>query len=267
MQQLKKPEIIASCNQKGGVGKSTLAAQIAYGLSRLKDKRVLCIDLDPQANLTMAFGKQGKFDRTLSSYQALKNKEIPNVLDLEVNLSLIPTDIELADAEMGFINRGDWQKLLSKALKNFAPETQLGAYDYILIDTPPNLGLLTINALMAADKVIIPVTCDGYALNGLGSLMDTISLMQEENASLKIAGLVASRYDHRRTVDKETVAALKESFEDLLFETKIPESTALKVCNPLGKSIWDYSSGSFAATAMSALCDELLERIEHEQPV
>ncbi len=265
MNTAKQPRTLAFVNQKGGVSKTTLAAQVAYGLSRM-GQNVLAIDLDPQGNLTTALGMQDKMKEGGSSLDVLEKKMIPFFhYRTDPAMRIIPSDIGLAKAEMGFISRADWQFLLIRALSREAEwksET-----DFIIIDSPPNLGLLTLNALMATHEVIIPITCDSYALNGVTALTETIQTVQSMNPALTIGGIVASRVDMRRSIDQASIKRLEEMFGDLVFKTRIPENTALKEAGGLGKSIWEHDSRSLAATAITSLCEEIIERSLHEQAV
>lgn len=254
-------KVISFANQKGGVLKTTLTAQVAYGLSKFHGKSVLAIDLDPQGNLTMAMGQFHRAGSHGSSFDVLKNQAIDFTTEVRSNLRLVPADIVLAEAEMGLAGRADWQFLLKTALENKAENgTDLDEFDYILIDSPPNLNLLTLNALVAADEVIIPITCDGYALGGLAGLQRTIRTVQKLNPTLVIGGVVPCRHDGRRVIDREMVNKMTEIFGDLVYKAKIPESTALKECGPMGKSIWDYSPNSLAAPIVASVVEEFLQR-------
>ena len=261
MEPAKQPRILAFVNQKGGVCKTTIAAQIAYALA-LRGKKVLAIDMDPQGNLTTALDAQGwanapgdDYGPPTGTYWTLDNRRLGNFVSVRTNLDIMPTDIGLAKAEMGFISRPDYQFLLTKAIQ----ATPLH-YDFIIIDSPPNLGLLTINTLLAAREVIIPLTCDTYAFNGLSALTETIGVIKTMNPSLFLSGVVAARVNAQRNIDKESLQKMTEMFPDILFQARIPENTALKEAGGLGKSIWEHASGSLAAVAFDTLCDEILER-------
>lgn len=258
MESAKKPRIIAFVNQKGGVCKTTLAAQVAYGMAA-RGNKVLAIDMDPQGNLTTALGCAGDFDPTLSAVRVLEDRVVMDTVPMaEENLSLIPTDIGLARAEMGLISRPDWQFLLIQALKSSVLGVR--ALDFIIIDSPPNLGLLTINTLMATNEIYIPLTCDTYAFNGLAALTETIKVIKGMNPSLTLAGVIPVRVNAQRNIDKESLADMANRFPNILFKARIPESTALKEAGGLGKSIWDHARGSLAAVAVANLCEEILER-------
>lgn len=262
MEPAKKPRVIAFVNQKGGVLKTTLAAQVAYGLAR-SGLKVLAIDMDPQGNLTQSLGAQDwEYDepgilKPDGTYYALDNRQL-GILGTtkEQNLRLMPTSIGLVKAEMGFIGRPDSYFLLEKALDKNKPDD----LDYIIIDSPPNLGLLTLNSLYSASEVIIPLTCDSYAMNGVAALMDTIQLVQEKNNHLKVTGYVPCKVDMRRTIDQQSIAKMQEVFGDKIFKAVIPESTALKVAGGLGVSIWEHDHRTLACASLSALCAEIIER-------
>jgi chromosome partitioning protein len=255
---------LAYVNQKGGVCKTTLAAQTAYGLARL-GKKVLGIDLDPQGNLTFSLGlKPDKIQRDATVGAVLEKRELVGIYNTPISyLDVIPADIGLARLERSLSGLADWQFCLQFALKDAAAER----YDYILLDCPPNLGLLTINGLMAAQEVVIPVTCDSYALKGMVDLWETIRTVQKMNASLGILGVIATRVNLQRNIDKDMLKLLKERFPTLLFSTRIPENTALKVAGGLGKSIWEHDAGSLAIPALEALCEEIVNReVNRVQP-
>lgn len=259
MEQAKKPRILSLVNQKGGVCKTTIAAQLTYGLAR-KGAKVLAIDMDPQGNLSTALAV-GDMDGEPTTTEALLTQTLkPCYLGGSGNGAgyyAVPADISLAKTEMSLIGRADWQFLLTEGIKGLKHIPDL---DFIIIDSPPNLGLLTINTLMAAEEVIIPMTCDNYSFNGLAALTDTISVIKRMNPSLTLAGVVAARVSPNRNIDKQSIKKMEETFPDILFASKIPECTALKVAGGLGKSIWDHDSGSLAATALASLCDEVMER-------
>lgn len=262
-----KPRVLAFVNQKGGVSKTTLAAQVAFGLARHHGKGVLAIDMDPQANLTVALGAQGKEDPNALVYEILNRRQVDQYQTIENNLWLQPSTIDLARAEMGFINRPDSQFLLKKAFSSpplnsgYADANWLERYDFVILDSPPNLGLLTLNCLVAATEVYIPLTCDVYAMNGVAALMDTIQLVKGTmNPSLAIGGVIPSRVDARRVIDRNSLQMMQEFYADLVFKTRIPESTALKEAGGQGKAIWDHDPKSQAAEALSRLCIEILER-------
>ncbi len=257
--------IITYVNQKGGVCKTTLAAQTAYGLAR-RGRRVLAIDMDPQGNLTSSLGIPANTVHGLNVGTMLDKKELWGILNAPNYpcLDIIGADISLARMERSFQGLTDWQFLLKTALKDPAIEER---YDYVIIDCPPNLGLLTINGLVGAREVIIPTTCDNYALKGLADLWETIRTVQTIHPALTILGVVATRVNAQRNIDQDTLDVLRQRFPELLFKSQIPENTALKVSGGLSQSLWDYAPRSLAVPALDALCDEIEERtISHAQP-
>lgn len=264
MNQAKKPRIIAFVNQKGGVLKTTLAAQVAYGLAR-SGLKVLAIDMDPQGNLSQAHNFRPDLVFPLNStLAALTRKAIANTYETAANLRLIPSDITLAKAEMGFIGLPDSHALLTKALSRSLGDLYPTGLDYVIIDSPPNLGLLTLNTLYAATEVIIPLTCDSYAMNGVAALLETIEIIQETNSQLQITGYAACKVDMRRNIDQQSILKMTEVFGEKLFKSFIPESTALKVAGGLGVSIWDHDHRTLACASISALCAEIIERDPRE---
>lgn len=261
MEESKKPRVLSLVNQKGGVSKTTVAAQIAYGMAR-RDKKVLVVDMDPQSNLTTAMGIADDVNPNFTTKQALTHRELPGVHNSR-SIYVIPATIHLAELERSLIARTDWQFLLSKALKpkDGTPYADLfPTLDFIIIDSPPNLGLLTVNTLMAAEEVIIPLTCDTYAFNGITALTDTIGEIRAMSPALRLMGVVASRVDMRRKIDQESLQTMKGMFADILFDAKIPENTKLKEAGGLGKSIWEHDSGGLAVLAFDGLCEEILQR-------
>lgn len=269
MEQAKGPRIIAVVNQKGGASKTTLAAQIAYGLAR-RGKKILAIDMDPQGNLTTALGLAKHISPGFLSSDLLREKRVPGVhwcTTPNGGFHVIPTDVGLAKAEKNLNHDSRWQYLLKMALKPVdGPYAELyPTLDFIIIDSPPNLGLLTINTLTAAQEIIVPITCDVYAFNGLTALTETIAEIRDLNPSLTLMGVVACRVDLRRSIDQESIQQMTEMFTGLLFRARIPENTALKEAGGKGQSIWDYRPGSLAVPAFDQLCDEIIERGHHGQ--
>lgn len=262
MEQAKKPRVIAFVNQKGGVLKTTLTAQVSYGLAR-RGQRVLAIDMDPQGNLTQAMRFEPDMISDLNSTLAvLTHKRIVHTYKAAENLRHIPADITLAKAELGFVGLADSHALLTKALERSLP-TLHPAFDFITIDSPPNLGLLVRNTLYAATEVVIPLTCDNYAMSGVGALLETIEIIKETNKGLKITGVVACKVDMRRVIDQQSIAKMEKAFGPLLFKARIPESTALKVAGGLGLSLWAHDPGSLAIPPLDAVCEEIIERAAH----
>ncbi len=250
--------IVAFANQKGGVGKTTTTASIASILAK-KGKKVLAIDLDPQSNLTSGFGFD-KSQKYVSIYEVLvQNIDVPNVFvvsDINENLHLIPSKIDLAGAEIELVSRFSREKILKEKL-----DVVKASYDYILIDCPPSLGLLTLNALVASNCVVIPVQCEYYALEGISQLVKTIDIVKKSlNSELDILGVVMTMFDARTRLSSEVVAEVKNYFGEKLFETIIPRNVRISESPSFGKPIDLYDPDSIGAKAYEKLAYEFLER-------
>jgi len=249
-------KIYALANQKGGVGKTTTAVNLGAYLA-LSGMRVLVIDVDPQANATSSLG----FDKNnlpLSIYDAIINKVPITEIILLTNhfcLELVPSSPALAGAEVEMVGLLAREHLLRKAI---APAVD--RYDYILIDCPPSLGLLTINALTAAtDGVIIPVQCEYLALEGLTLLVHTINLVRDNlNPGLKIRGLLMTMHDTRTNISKEVVEEVRKHFADKVFDTLIPRNVRLSEAPSHGETILSYDPQSKGGLAYRALAQELI---------
>ena len=254
--------IIAVTNQKGGVGKTTSVLNIGVFLA-YKGKKVLLIDIDPQANLTSGLGfDKNEKKKKASTYDILINKtsakdaiqksRIPN-------LSIISSSIELAGAEVEMVNTMSRESILKKSLDELK-----GEYDYILIDCPPSLGLLTINSQVAADKVIIPVQAEYYALEGLGQLVNTIQLVRNNlNPALEIGGIVLTMFDTRTNLSKDIAIELKNHFDNKLFDTLVPRNIKLSEAPSHGLAIMEYEPESSGAIAYKRLTEEIINRFEN----
>lgn len=251
------PRIISIVNQKGGVGKTTTAIHLSAALARA-GKFVLLIDLDPQANATSGLG----FDhRNIARgiYEVMVNglslKEV--VLDLgQTGLRLAPSTVNLAGAAVELVSMNRREFRLSDALL----EIKHG-YDYIIIDSPPSLGLLTINGLVACQQVLIPVQPEYFALEGVGQLLETIKLVRENlRPDLDLLGAVITMLDKRNRLGREVLAELQKHFPDRLFQTTIPRTVRLAEAPSHGKTIFDYDPQSPAAIAYEALAREVMER-------
>ena len=249
--------IVALVNQKGGVGKTTTAVSLAAALAR-RHRRVLLVDLDPQGNATSASGVAG--DGRPGVYEALLDEHPVDGAALPVEgegFDLLSASRALAGAEVELVPVLARERRLTNAL---APVRD--RYDWILLDCPPSLGLLTVNALTAADSVIIPVQCEYLALEGLGRLTQTLDLVRRNlNPSLAILGVVLTMFDSRTRLANEVAEEVRSHFRET-FETVVPRSIRLGEAPSHGQSIFRYEPGGRGAAAYDALVDELLARAE-----
>ncbi len=246
---------IAIVNQKGGVGKSTTAVNLGAGLAEA-GKKVLLIDLDPQGNASSGLGVE-KSELEYTSYDLLIEAEsvFSVIMETETdNLDLIPANIELAGAEIELVSIMSREGRLKKSLVEITDD-----YDFIIIDCPPSLGLLTLNALTAADSVMVPIQCEYYAMEGLGQLMNTIELVRKNlNPDLRIEGVLMTMYDARTNLSGQVIEEVEEYFSDLMFKTIIPRNVRLSEAPSFGRSILEYSSNSKGAEAYRKLAEEVV---------
>ena len=247
-------KIIAVANQKGGVGKTTTSVNLSAAFAEM-GKKVLLIDCDPQGNATSGLGIE-KDGLELSIYDALINdtpmEEI--IIQTQFGLDMVPSVMDLAGAEVELVNLDDKQYRLKKAV-----ELVKNRYDYILIDCPPSLGHVTLNALTAADSVLLPLQCEFYALEGLSQLLSTVQLVQEQlNENLRIEGLVLTMYDSRTNLAEQVVEEVKTHFPDMVYATKIPRNVRLSEAPSFGKPIFAYASSSKGAQAYMSLAEEVV---------
>ena len=249
---------LAVINQKGGVGKSTTVVNLSAALGEL-NKKVLLVDLDPQGNATSGFGIE-KITGMKSVYDGLlEDAPIAEVIQhtSEKNVDLVPATIDLAGAEVDLAA----SMARESRLKEFLSPIR-GEYDFVLIDCPPSLGLLTINGLTAANSLIIPIQCEFYALEGLSKLLDTMKLVKNRlnHPELDVFGVLLTMYDARTTLAKQVEEEIKKFFGDKVFKTIIPRSIKLAEAPSYGTSILKYSSSSKGAIAYRALAKEVIKR-------
>ena len=251
-------KIIAVTNQKGGVGKTTTAVNLAVGLAA-RGKKVLLVDSDPQGNATSGLGVD-KSALTNTIYQVLiKTLKLPDtVLTTEHGVDLVPSTVDLAGAEVELTAAVARESRMKQALDMVRSD-----YDYILIDCPPSLGLLTLNALTACDEVLLPVQCEFYALEGLAQLLSTIELVRDNlNPAIEINGLVMTMFDSRTRLAAQVVDEVKEAFGDKLYSTLIPRNVRISEAPSFGLPVLTYDPASKGAEAYSDLVEEVLERAE-----
>lgn len=250
-------KILAIINQKGGVGKSTTAVNLAAALGAA-GKEVLLVDLDPQGNATSGYGID-KRDIDQCVYNVLLGETpIEDVILAEVGkgVDVLPSTISLAGAEVELVNEMARENRLKNALG-----TLRGRYDCILIDCPPSLGLLTINALVAADKLLIPIQCEFYALEGVTKLLDSMKRVKSVlNPSLDIYGIVLTMYDARTNLSKQVVDEVRSFFGDTVFETVIPRTVKLSEAPSYGQPILDYAPENKGTEAYNELAQEVIKR-------
>ncbi|MGI6746740.1 MAG: ParA family protein [Anaerovoracaceae bacterium] len=248
---------IAIFNQKGGVGKTTTNINLAACLA-LKGKKILILDIDPQGNTTSGMGISKKgLDRTM--YEVLLSDKIePSdaIIPTRVkNLDIIPASVQLAGAEIELVQLEGREKRLKKALDKIKSK-----YDYIFIDCPPSLGLLTINSLTAVDSVLIPIQCEFYALEGVSQLMSTIDLVKRNmNPKLEIQGVILSMFDGRTNLSIQVVEEVKKYFKEKVYTTVIPRNVRLAEAPSYGMPIMEYDPKSKGAEAYSEFAEEFLE--------
>ncbi|MFN3271892.1 MAG: ParA family protein [Cloacibacterium caeni] len=253
-------KIIGIANQKGGVGKTTTAVNLAAALGVL-EKKVLLIDADPQANATSGLGIE---EVNYSTYNLLEHSaDVKDCIQKtsSPNLDLVPSHIDLVAAEIELVDRDKREYMLKKALEEVKSE-----YDYIIIDCAPSLGLITVNALTAADSVIIPIQCEYFALEGLGKLLNTVKNVQKiHNYDLDIEGLLLTMYDSRLRLSNQVVEEVNTHFPEMVFETVISRNVRLSEAPSFGESILMYDAESKGAIQYIQLAEEVLLKNEKLQ--
>ncbi len=249
-----KAKTLCFSNHKGGVGKSCSACNVGAGLSR-KGKKVLLIDLDPQANLSLSLGIENT-EKTV--YQVLHGEKssLECILNIVPNLDIIPSTLDLAGAEVELSSEAGREVILKEALNSLENK-----YDYIIIDCAPSLGLLTINALTAAHEVLIPIQAQYLSLQGMSKMTDIINKVQKRlNKHLKLGGVFITQYDARKVLNKDIATAIENHFKKDVFKTKIRDNVALAEAPSHGVDIFRYNSKSNGAADYESLCNEIIKR-------
>ena len=248
-------KIIAVANQKGGVGKTTTSVNLSSLLAK-KGKKVVLLDADSQGNATSGLGVDKNVEKSL--YDVLVNEEpVENTLQdtIEKNLKICPSNVNLAGAEVELVSQMSREHRLKEQLDQIKDK-----YDYIFIDCPPSLGLITLNSFTAADSVLIPVQCEYYALEGLGQLINTINLVKKHlNKSLEIEGAVLTMYDIRTNLSNQVVKEVKKYFDDKVYKTVIPRNVRLSEAPSFGMPITTYDPKSKGARSYEKLAKEFLK--------
>ena len=254
-------KVISIANQKGGVGKTTTAVNVSAILAK-KGKRVLLIDTDPQGNATSGVGIEKNFEHSVYDVIIGDTKMEDAIIKTQIkNLKICPSNINLAGAEVELVSMISREYRLKEKVEECKDE-----FDYIIIDCPPSLGLVTLNSFTSSNSVLIPVQCEYYALEGLGQLINTINLVKKHlNKELEIEGAILTMYDSRTNLSNQVVNEVKKYFEDKVFKTVIPRNIRLSEAPSYGMPITIYDSRSKGAKSYDKFVKELLKKNEDEK--
>lgn len=245
-------KVISISNHKGGVGKTTSAINIGAGLNRL-GKKILLIDLDPQANLTQSLGL---INQERNIYGALRGEYKLQPIEILKGLDVIPSTLDLSGAEVELSSEPGREYILKELIQPLR-----ASYDFIIIDSPPSLGLLTINSFTASDEVLIPLQAQYLALQGLAKLVEVVDKIKGRlNKGLKVGGVFITQYDNRKVLNRDVVETIQAHFKQEVFKTKVRDNIALAEAPSQGLDIFRYSSKSFGAEDYLALSKEVLKR-------
>jgi chromosome partitioning protein len=245
-------KLISVANHKGGVGKTTSAINIGAGLNKL-GKKVLLIDLDPQANLSQSLGF---INQERNIYGAIRGESSLDPMEVIEGLDIIPSTLDLSGAEIELSGEAGREYILKELI-----EPLRSSYDYIFIDTPPSLGLLTINSFTASDEVFIPLQAQYLALQGLTKLIEIIDKIKARlNKGLKVGGVLITQYDKRKILNRDVVATIQTHFKEAVFRTVIRDNVSLAEAPTQGADIFRYSPKSYGAEDYLSLCKEILKR-------
>lgn len=245
-------KVISISNHKGGVGKTTSAINIGAGLNKL-GKKVLLIDLDPQANLSQSLGL---IDQDRNIYGAIRGEYKLEPISILKGLDIIPSTLDLSGAEIELSGEAGREYILRELI-----DPLRGSYDYIIIDSPPSLGLLTINSFTASDQIFIPLQAQYLALQGLAKLTEVVEKIQKRlNKDLKLGGVIVTQYDSRKVLNRDVVETIEAHFKDEVFKTKIRDNIALAEAPTQGLDIFRYNPKSYGAEDYLSLCREIVKR-------